>query len=75
MKYNRYLIVGITLLTVLFLFMFSGAVSETDTELFSANGLSASHNGFGIILLGIGLPLLLAAVYVAFRMKKEDSHH
>ncbi|WP_321430779.1 hypothetical protein [uncultured Methanolobus sp.] len=75
MKYNRYLIVGITLLTVLFLFMFSGAVSETDTELFSANGLSASHSGFGIILLGIGLPLLLAAVYVAFRMKKEDSHH
>jgi hypothetical protein len=55
--------------------MFSGAVSETDTELFSSNGLSSSHNGFGILLLGIGLPLLLAAVYVAFRMKKEDSHH
>ncbi|ETA68979.1 MAG: hypothetical protein PWQ51_808 [Methanolobus sp.] len=73
MKYNRYLIIGITLLTVLFLFIFSGAVSVTDTELFNVNGFDAGENGFEVLVLGIGLPLLLAAIYVVFRSKKENS--
>ncbi|WMW25539.1 hypothetical protein RE474_02120 [Methanolobus sediminis] len=74
MKYNRYLILGITLLTVLFLFIFSGAVSVTDNELFIVDGFNAAENGLEILILGIGIPLLLAAVYVAFRAKKEKSH-
>ncbi|SDF28688.1 hypothetical protein SAMN04488589_0235 [Methanolobus vulcani] len=73
MKYNRYLIVGITLLTVLFLFMFSGAVTKTDTSLFHVNGFDASDDGFEVLLLGIGFPLLLAAIYVVFRTKKDNS--
>ncbi|MDI3486837.1 MAG: hypothetical protein PWQ50_2057 [Methanolobus sp.] len=73
MKYNRYLIIGITLLTVLFLFIFSGAVSVTDTELFNVNGFNAGENGVEVLVLGIGLPLLLAAIYVIFRSKKENS--
>jgi hypothetical protein len=73
MKYNRYLIIGITLLTVLFLFIFSGAVSVTDTELFNVNGFNAGENGVEVLVLGIGLPLLLAAIYVVFRSKKENS--
>ncbi len=75
MKYNIFLILGITLLTVLFLFIFSGAVSETNTDLFHVNGFNTGENGLGILFLGIGLPLLLAAIYIAFRMKKEDSQH
>ncbi|MBP1909910.1 hypothetical protein [Methanolobus bombayensis] len=71
MKYNRYLIVGITLLTVLFLFMFSGAVSETETNLFSANGFNVEEDGYGVLLIGMVVPLVFALIYVASRMKKE----
>jgi hypothetical protein len=74
MKYNRYLIIGITLLTVLFLFIFSGAVSETEINLFHSNGSNASENGFEIFILGIGLPLLLAAIYIVFKSKQEHSN-
>jgi hypothetical protein len=73
MKYNRYLVVGITLLTVLFLFIFSGAVSETDAGLFGIDGFNTAEHGLGVLMLGIGLPLLLAAIYIAFRAKKDNS--
>lgn len=70
MKYNRYLIAGITLVTILLLFAFSGAVSETKTELFKTNGFDAAEHGYSILLLGIGLPLLLAIVFVFTRRRK-----
>ncbi len=73
MKYNRYLITGITLLTILLLFLFSGAVSETETELFKTNRFDASENGYSALLVGIGLPLILAMLYVFTRVKKEET--
>ncbi|WP_406670173.1 hypothetical protein V7O67_12790 [Methanolobus sp. ZRKC4] len=72
MKYNRYLIAGITLVTILLLFIFSGAVTETETELFKTNGFDAAEHGYSMLLLGIGLPLLLATIFIFTRMRKGE---
>ncbi|WMW21047.1 hypothetical protein RE476_06400 [Methanolobus mangrovi] len=73
MKYNRYLIVGITLLTILLLFLFTGAVSQTETELFGLDGLDSYQHGYSTLLLGIGLPLVLAILYLFTSTKKSKS--
>ncbi len=69
MKYNRYLIAGITVLTIMLLILFSGAVSETNTRIFSVGDLDMAEYGYGALLLGIGLPLILAAIYFFARMR------
>ena len=71
MKYSRYLIAGIILVTVLLLFVFSGAFSENKTELFKSNGFDVAEDGYNILLLGIGLPLLLAIIFVFIRRKRD----
>ena len=73
MKYNRYLIAGITLLTILLLFLFSGTVSETETGLLGLDGLNSSQHGYNTLLLGIGLPFVLAILYIATGAKKGKS--
>lgn len=70
MKYNWYLIGGVTLLTILLLFLFAGAVAE-DKDMLKANGINTSEHGYGSILLGIGLPLILATIYVFARNRKD----
>lgn len=70
MKYSRYLIAGITLVTILLLFVFSGAVSETETGLLKTNGFDAAEYGYSILLLGIGFPLLMAFIFVFTRRRK-----
>ncbi|WP_340820715.1 hypothetical protein [Methanolobus sp. WCC4] len=72
MKYNRYLITGISLLTILLLFLFAGVVSETESEMLRANGIDASERGYGAILLGIGLPLILTMIYIFARNRKGE---
>lgn len=73
MKYNRYLIAGITLVTILLLLIFSGAVSETEKELFKTNGFDAAEHGYSKLLLGIGLPLLLATFLIFTKKRKGES--
>ncbi len=72
MKYNLYLLAGITLLTILLLIMFSGMVSETETKIFEVNGSDSSEYGYTALLLGIGLPLILAILYVFARTRKGN---
>ncbi|WP_407356998.1 hypothetical protein [Methanolobus sp. WCC5] len=73
MKYNRYLVIGITLLTIMLLFLFSGVVSETGSELFGLNALDQTQYGHGKLLMGIGLPLVFAAIYVLYRSRSDKN--
>ncbi|WP_342304470.1 hypothetical protein [Methanolobus sp. ZRKC5] len=60
------------MVTILLLFIFSGAVTETETELFKTNGFDAAEHGYSMLLLGIGLPLLLATIFIFTRMRKGE---
>ncbi|MDG6243490.1 MAG: hypothetical protein QCH31_03730 [Methanolobus sp.] len=73
MKYNRYLIIGITLLTIMLLFLFSGVVSETGNELLGTKALDQIQYGHGKLLIGIGLPLVFAAIYIFYRSRGDKN--
>ncbi|SFM61673.1 hypothetical protein [Methanolobus profundi] len=71
MKYKIFLVAGITILTVMLLFLFSGAVAGNEAGLLADNGIATSEHGYGTLLLGIGIPLIIATLYVVARSKKS----
>ncbi|WP_406661061.1 hypothetical protein V7O66_00625 [Methanolobus sp. ZRKC3] len=70
MKYNRYLIGGIAVITLLLLFMFAGAVSGPTDGYISSICNHYAEIGIPTFIVGMMVPLILAGIYMYFKSGK-----
>ena len=67
MKYNRYLIIGVIILTLLLIFLFAGAISGPGSEYAG----SISNNYLRLesltVMIGLLVPLIMAGLYIYIR--------
>lgn len=72
MKYNRYLIAGVILITLTLMVLFSGMMSGHIAD-YANNG--NDHNNIfdtATIVIGMLIPIILAVAYIYFKPAKKD---
>ena len=72
MKYNRYLIAGVILITLTLMILFSGMMSGHMADY--ANNGNGPNNIFdtGTVIIGMLIPIILAVAYIYFKPAKRD---
>ncbi len=72
MKYNKYLIAGVILITVALMFLFAGMASVPMADY--TNNIAENETLFenGTIAIGIITPAILAVLYLYFKPTKKE---
>lgn len=72
MKYNRYLIAGVILITLTLMILFSGMMSGNMADF--TNNVNGHNDIFdtGIVVIGMLIPIILAVVYIYLKPAKRD---